>query len=56
MSFDAVSFFQNYGIEYRLEGHKHCRPGWVYLLTGARIFQEAILYVYGYKWFPNKSR
>ena len=29
MSFDAVSFFQNYGIEYRLEGHKHCRPGWV---------------------------
>lgn len=38
MSFDTVSFFQNYGIEYRLEGHKHCRPGWVYLLTGARIF------------------
>lgn len=27
--FDAISFFQAYGIEYRTEGHKHCRPGWV---------------------------
>ena len=29
MGFDAVAFFQHYGIDYRLEGHKHCRPGWV---------------------------
>lgn len=29
MGFDAIAFFQNYAIEYRTEGHKHCRPGWV---------------------------
>lgn len=29
MAFAAISFFQHYGIDYRTEGHKHCRPGWV---------------------------
>lgn len=29
MSFDAISFFQQFGIDYRMEGHKHCRNGWV---------------------------
>lgn len=29
MGFDAIGFFQHYGIDYRTEGHKHCRPGWV---------------------------
>lgn len=28
MPFDAISFFQAYGIDYRTEGHKHCRQGW----------------------------
>lgn len=27
--FDVKSFFQAYGIEYKTEGHKHCRPGWI---------------------------
>lgn len=27
--FDAISFFQTYQIDYRTEGHKHCRQGWV---------------------------
>lgn len=29
MPFDAVGFFQQYGIEYVESGHKHCRDGWV---------------------------
>lgn len=29
MSFDALSFFQYFGIDYKTEGHKHCRDGWV---------------------------
>lgn len=29
MAFDAIGFFQAYGIEYVTEGEKHCREGWV---------------------------
>ena len=26
---DIIKFYEDYGISYLLEGHKHCRPGWV---------------------------
>lgn len=26
---DIIKFYEDNGIEYRTEGHKHCRPGWV---------------------------
>ena len=29
MAFDALSFFQDFGIRYVTEGSKHCQPGWV---------------------------
>jgi len=28
---DIIQLYQDYGIDYRTEGHKHCRPGWVNL-------------------------
>lgn len=27
--FDAIKFYQAYGISYKERGHKHCQPGWV---------------------------
>lgn len=29
MAFDALNFFQDFGIQYVTEGHKHCQPGWI---------------------------
>lgn len=26
---DIIRLYQDYGVEHRTEGHKHCRPGWV---------------------------
>lgn len=26
---DIIQFYQDFSINYRTEGHKHCRPGWV---------------------------
>jgi hypothetical protein len=26
---DIVQLYQDYGLDYKTEGHKHCRPGWV---------------------------
>jgi len=26
---DVLKLYQDYGVQYRTEGHKHCRPGWV---------------------------
>ena len=26
---DIIKLYQDYGVQYRTEGHKHCRPGWV---------------------------
>lgn len=26
---DVIQFYQDFGIIYKTEGHKHCRPGWV---------------------------
>ena len=29
MSFDILSFYEDFGIDYIEHGHKHCRPGWI---------------------------
>lgn len=27
--FNVIKFYQDHGIDYKTEGHKHCRPGWI---------------------------
>lgn len=41
---DIVRLYQDYGVDHRTEGHKHCRPGQCLQIINIRcIFVQLIL-------------